>query len=150
MLRVKIICLSALLCIMYFCVPVYASEEGGEVDSTTEEAPSLNDQIVNNALGDLGTYWHDSSLKLTESKNEAFHEGGIVFQAVMKFSNFCRRAGWILAILSILVGGVMYLISGLNKVMKRAAVFLMIGFPVIMLTIAFAVPITASIFFYGR
>lgn len=141
-----------LLC--FFGVFVSAFGEDTEMteveEETTAEESDINMQIMNNVTnGDLGDYWKETASGLTDSKHQ-IQEGGLLFRVVMTISTFCRKGGWVLAILSLLVGIVLNLVSGMNKPLRRVSVFLMVGVPLLTLTIAFVVPITASIFFYGN
>lgn len=133
---------------------VSAAEEKTEATEETvpetekESGKDLNDRLIENVTqGGLGAYWDSSVDKLTRGTP---NEDSFMYRTILSASIFVRRGGWVLAILSLLVGAFMYAISGLNKPMRTTALFLMIGVPIIAITFAFIIPITASIFYYGK
>ena len=99
MCKHSIFWITLIVCLCLMGCPVFAKED---TEEGTEE-PSINDQVMEHVTGGLSDYWKETADHLTEGA-PAFEEGGVVFRFIIKLSMICRRGGWILAILSVLVG----------------------------------------------
>lgn len=154
MLRHLKICLYwiAGLCIVvcFLCKPVLAEEvtESTEETASTsvqEQVAAVDQKVIDNVNGNLGNYWASEQTRLS-GKNPETHW---LYRPLLNLSNVCKRAFLPVALLSIIVGIVLQVASGLNKPLRRTGKFVMIGFPILAAIIAYGVPIVASIFFYG-
>lgn len=132
---------------------VFATEST-EVETSTEETTEesslsdANEQILNNMTQNgVFSYWSSGS---EEISNKLKAEGGLLYRCIMKLSLFFQQWGFAISIFSIIVGVFLKLVSGMYKPLRRAGIVLMTVVPILVITMAFAVPIGADLFFYGK
>lgn len=110
------------------------------------EKGSLNEKILNNVQNELYDYWEDHAEQLSGPDTL---EGGIGYQMIMRLSIFCNRTFFVIAPLAILIGLAMRILAGMNKPLKKTGLLIMFGVPIVLALLAYGVPISASIHYYG-
>lgn len=119
-----------------------------EESEITENSESMNQRIINNIThGGLGDYWKDSADRLSTSDEDV--ENGFFYKLLMRISNVCKRLFVFVVPLSIAIGAFIRVIAGMKKTWKKTGMAIIVAVPIIMIALAFGVPIASSIFYYG-
>ena len=121
---------------------VLAAETESETaaGATTE---NRNEDKVQRVADHLSGYWRTEAEKFDQNQRNA--PG---YKETLKFVNVCKRIGPCLIAVSMIAGIVLRLAAGLNKMMRRIGVLLILGVPTLILFLMFGIPLLANAFYY--